>query len=1092
MKKIKQIVCSLLLIVTAFSVFLKGDIVTNTPTINVGTSTSMGENNSGETQKEEKPANGTVNVTLDSAYSFLTKDREEWDSINPYFDEYERTENTSNFHSHSTAVYNDINGRTVTVDTLFRKYKEALNDPNFSMAALIYQCIRYKLANPEQDVDLAFTSFRVSPTAAACLNPNSPYYGYVHSLYTSDYDDNGFVRIVYLLVEAAKLGIDVTIVGHLNSYDVKQYNPSTGKTSYKAEPSYRKYFNDRMSYPCYEKYAKGDTVGDHMLFRPVDWVQSDKTATDVMHTKICAVSHYLDNNGREHEYGVWFSSTNLDANDYRGYNGNGGSQAGVIITGHEKIYNTAKNYVALTAQYNGKEGLFELRQKASALSTYQAELILAGREDEIPEDEQIIYLGTKNDKVFELYFTPLGGEYDTWDLVNNPYCKYVQELYDSTGYVVVSWSNPNFYETQHIPSTIMDVFRDKFITNKNVKNRLNIRCKDAVFEGFSALKVGTDIGFKNIKTSWQQVHEKDLLMSYELNGERKYVSILNSCNFHVGAMYYQTNQILVIKETAETGKVVYETMGELESQGAIKQTQGLSFSAEERRVMTEKLTSFPSTVEAVIQLQAQTGVKTYGNIISNNDFWNDSLTYRINASGNPEAVFGTRAVNKQGVRYYKEYKYAFDKINVCTGKKINLAIVADQEHKQLLCYVDGELKQTLENVTHLTGDYVSANAYVIGGEWLGSNAAYFKGKMYGISIFSDIRTPEEITADSKAVNLTDGELVASYNFTRTYNLYNGDSSKNRNHLRTEKLWLDETEIAPAKEDEYCFAVVGDTQVLSWYHPEEIATIYDWLLENKETRNIKYVMGVGDITEESKDYEWSNAAQQIGKLSGEIPYSIVMGNHDKYDQKASNYAPTDRSKFLFNQTFYKQAYLQELDGWYGEGDVSCSYNAFEVGETKWLVVNLDFGPTDEMLAWASNVIQAHADHKVIIVTHAYLYRNGTTLDKTECYPASETNAQFNDGDEIWDKLVSKHENIQLVLSGHDPWDHIVCAQDKGDNGNTVTQLLIDGQYMDKYYQPTAMVALLYFSADGEEMTVRYYSTAKQCYGSELSQFTVKLG
>jgi hypothetical protein len=317
-------------------------------------------------------------------------------------------------------------------------------------------------------------------------------------------------------------------------------------------------------------------------------------------------------------------------------------------------------------------------------------------------------------------------------------------------------------------------------------------------------------------------------------------------------------------------------------------------------------------------------------------------------------------------------------------------------------------------------------------------------------------------------------------------------SKNENHLRTEKLWLDNSAIAPAKADEYCFAVVPDTQVLSWYQPDEIATIYDWLIENKETRNIQYVMGVGDITEESKDYEWENAAKQIYKLSGEIPYSLVMGNHDKYDQKSSNYAPKDRSTFLFNKTFYNQTYLQELDGWYGEGDVSCSYNAFEIGTAKWLILNLDFGPTDEMLSWASNVIQAHADYKVIIVTHAYLYRNGTTLDKTECYPASEMNAAFNDGDEIWDKLVSKHENIQLVLGGHDPWDHIVCSQDKGENGNTVTQLLIDGQYMDKYYQPTAMVALLYFSADGEEMTVRYYSTAKECYGSELSQFTVKLG
>ena len=89
------------------------------------------------------------------------------------------------------------------------------------------------------------------------------------------------------------------------------------------------------------------------------------------------------------------------------------------------------------------------------------------------------------------------------------------------------------------------------------------------------------------------------------------------------------------------------------------------------------------------------------------------------------------------------------------------------------------------------------------------------------------------------------------------------------------------------------------------------------------------------------------------------------------------------------------------------------------------------------------------------------------------------------------MASKYENVVLVLSGHDPWDHIVYSQDEGENGNIVTQLLINPQYMDKYYKVTSMVALLYFSQDGSQMTVRYYSTAQECYGSELSQFTVNL-
>ena len=83
MKKIKQIICSLLLIVTAFSVFFKGDILTSLATLNVGTSVSTEENNVDLTQKEEQPSNAPISVTVDGLYAFLTRDREEWDSVNP-------------------------------------------------------------------------------------------------------------------------------------------------------------------------------------------------------------------------------------------------------------------------------------------------------------------------------------------------------------------------------------------------------------------------------------------------------------------------------------------------------------------------------------------------------------------------------------------------------------------------------------------------------------------------------------------------------------------------------------------------------------------------------------------------------------------------------------------------------------------------------------------------------------------------------------------------------------------------------------------------------------------------------------------------
>ena len=52
--------------------------------------------------------------------------------------------------------------------------------------------------------------------------------------------------------------------------------------------------------------------------------------------------------------------------------------------------------------------------------------------------------------------------------------------------------------------------------------------------------------------------------------------------------------------------------------------------------------------------------------------------------------------------------------------------------------------------------------------------------------------------------------------------------------------------------------------------------------------------------------------------------------------------------------------------------------FRTGGVKWLVLSLEFGPRDSVLAWAGAVIDAHPRHKVIINTHAYLYSDDTRM------------------------------------------------------------------------------------------------------------------
>jgi len=79
---------------------------------------------------------------------------------------------------------------------------------------------------------------------------------------------------------------------------------------------------------------------------------------------------------------------------------------------------------------------------------------------------------------------------------------------------------------------------------------------------------------------------------------------------------------------------------------------------------------------------------------------------------------------------------------------------------------------------------------------------------------------------------------------------------------------------------------------------------------------------------------------------------------------------------------------------------------------------EFCPRDETLRWAEKVIEDNPGRRVIILTHGYMNWDGTRTGPDEDH-ASDIRALAggNYGEEIWDKLVKKHENIFLVLSGH---------------------------------------------------------------------------
>lgn len=497
---------------------------------------------------------------------------------------------------------------------------------------------------------------------------------------------------------------------------------------------------------------------------------------------------------------------------------------------------------------------------------------------------------------------------------------------------------------------------------------------------------------------------------------------------------------------------------------------GNTFKSAESLEAVKALSAMPNTMEAWVYFPADTPAATRGGVIVGNYPQGNKgvLNFEIFTNGNPRMYY----IDHSGT----VSNLTFKDVNVYTGQWVHLALVRDNAAGKAHCYVNGTLEQSLDLKI---SSYDLNGMMRVGGDHRSGNEQYFKGRIRSVVLYGDARTQTEIQADKKT--LGNGDPIATWNLqNRSYSY--SDLSGKECHLNRVAKWF--TEKEPITDYDYTFAILGDTQVVSLYDSQNgtknLKKVYNWILSQKDAMNIQYVMGLGDITDKNTATEWELAQEAIHQLNGQIPYSIVRGNHD---------GSANINKY-FNDPA-QSPYSTTYEGSY-DGTLNNTWRTITVGtdQIPYLIMTLDYGPTDQILAWADQVVSSHPDHNVILTTHCYLYRDGTTLDSGDVCPPSKSNAAYNNGDQMWDKFVSKHENIVLMLSGHDPCAQVVMRQDPGVNGNIVTQFLIDPQGEDKTTL-TGAVALFHFSQDGKKVTVEYYSPIQEAYFMTSNQFDFEI-
>ena len=252
---------------------------------------------------------------------------------------------------------------------------------------------------------------------------------------------------------------------------------------------------------------------------------------------------------------------------------------------------------------------------------------------------------------------------------------------------------------------------------------------------------------------------------------------------------------------------------------------------------------------------------------------------------------------------------------------------------------------------------------------------------------------------------------------------------------------------------FTVVVLPDTQgYLHWIEPDKkrvFQSQIEWIQDHALDKNILMVLHLGDIVMTNNMQEWKGAKELFQSLDNWIPYVLTIGNHDASPNTHC------RGTELFNLFFPVKHFINQkyFGGVFEQEKLDNAFYFFKGGMTDYLVIALEFAPRDEALEWANKIIENYPNHKVFIITHAYLGPNDIRLTGGEPFNlhydqtiTTQPYWTFNDGEEIWEKLVRRHKNVQFVLSGHVLSDGVGRNISRGDNGNNVFQIVSNYQFL----------------------------------------------
>ncbi|OLT49406.1 hypothetical protein BJF88_02825 [Cellulosimicrobium sp. CUA-896] len=211
----------------------------------------------------------------------------------------------------------------------------------------------------------------------------------------------------------------------------------------------------------------------------------------------------------------------------------------------------------------------------------------------------------------------------------------------------------------------------------------------------------------------------------------------------------------------------------------------------------------------------------------------------------------------------------------------------------------------------------------------------------------------------------------------------------------------------------------------------------WLAEHADELNIPFVAHLGDVVDRvGVEDEWTTADAAMRNLEdGELPYSVLAGNHDVRNSSDDHY---DTAYDLADEPYLRWFGPDRAAGQLTDGGTDPTgmnqYQVFEAESQEFLVLALSWRASDATLAWAQGVIDAHPTTPIVLTSHDIVNADVDTEGRTGGTSAN--------GERLWDGLIAHNDQIFLTLNGH--YHGAAVTERTNDAGHTVTQVLMDYQ------------------------------------------------